>query len=126
MSQTGLAAYQAARSAQTRSRAHAAVAALVKERRPVTFSAVAERAGVSRGYLYRTPELASKIRTERDRTPAVASAPTAVTATVEAALREHIRRLEATHERELRAMRDENQRLRHQLQTALGELISRA
>lgn len=125
MSQTGLAAYQAARSEQTRSRAHAAVAALVKERRAVTFSAVAERAGVSRGYLYRTPELASKIRTERDRPPAMAPAPTEVTASVEAALREHIRRLEATHERELQTLREENQNLRRQLQTALGELISR-
>lgn len=125
MSPTGLAAYQAARAEQTRARAHAAVAALVKERRAVTFSAVAERAGVSRGYLYRTPELAGKIRAERDRTPALAPAPTAVTPSVEAALREHIRRLEATHERELKALREENQRLRHQLQTALGELISR-
>lgn len=42
-----------------------------------------------------------------------------------AARREHIRRLEATHERELQALREENQDLRRQLQTALGELISR-
>lgn len=91
----------------------------------MTFSAVAERAGVSRGYLYRNPELASKIRTERDRTPVVAPAPTAVPASVEAALREHIRRLEANHERELQTLREENQHLRQQLQTALGELISR-
>lgn len=125
MNSAGLVAYQAARREATRTKATAAVAALVRERQPVTFSAVAERAGVSRGYLYRTPDLARTIRTERDRSPAVAPAPTAGCGSVEAALREHIRRLEAKHAQEVRALREENQRLRRQLQTALGELISR-
>ena len=52
------------------------------------------------------------------------SLPAAGTDPVLATLREHVRRLTAEHQRDLAALREENQQLRRQLKTTLGELIT--
>lgn len=125
MTTTPLAEYQARRSRETHERAAAAIRELVRKRHPVTFSSVAIAAGVSRGYLYRNQELAEVIRAERDQRPAVAPAPAAANSSIEAALRSHIRRLQAGYEQDIRGLREENAQLRRELQNALGELVAR-
>ncbi|MFC0359106.1 DUF6262 family protein [Kytococcus schroeteri] len=125
MNATPLVKYQARRSQQTHDRAVQALQELVKKRQPVTFSSVALAAGVSRGYLYRNRELAKLICAERDRKPPLQAVKAQACGSVEATLRAHIRRLEATHEKEIRALREENEDLRRQLQNALGELLAK-
>ena len=97
---------------------------MVRSREPVTFSAVASRAGVSREYLYRTPDLAANIRNARaSRAGELREASESGSPSIIAALRDHIRRLEATHHTEIANFRRENQDLQRQLAAALGQLI---
>lgn len=120
-----LIAARRARAEQAHNKAHAALAAMVRVREPITFAAVAARAGVSREFLYRHPELAAKIRTARNTTPLTAASDSAEeNRPVLAALREHIRRLEADHATQVQALRAENAQLRRQLESALGELLA--
>lgn len=82
-----------ASAAQTQQRALTALAAMIRRRERVTFAAVAAQADVSREYLYRTPDLAVKIRAARESRPlAAASSPAGGDQPIVAALREHIRR----------------------------------
>jgi len=115
-----IAARQAAAAAKERAVAEA-IATLTRARQPVTISAVAARAGVSRSYLSRQPVLGPRIR----RTPAGAPlrpVPAAEPSSVEAALRHHIRALQAAHDQQIshlrhrvNALEGENARLRGQL-----------
>lgn len=109
----------------TRHRADKALAKMIRARETITFTAVASRAGVSREYLYRVPELAAKIRDARSSTPARISAEASQAPhSVIAALRDHIRRLEALHAEDLRQLRAENTRLHCQLEATLGQLLA--
>jgi len=118
-----LVAARRARAANTHQRALTALRQLIRAREPVTFAAVAARAGVSREYLYRHLELASKIRAARTRyAPQPVEAPSGEQPVL-AALRDHVRRLDAEHHDQLAALRRENEDLRRQLETALGRLL---
>lgn len=112
-----------------RKAAEAAIRRLVRRKAPVTFRAVAAEAGVSAGYLHRHPDLAPRIRELRDAVGSgrgglsVAPAP-GDGGGIESALREHVRRLQADHAREVRDLRQDNARLRSELEAALGEVVA--
>ena len=106
------------RSQYTRAKAIQALRTLDAAGEPVTFESVAQRAGVSRSWLYTEPDLRAEIeqlRTTRPRTPA--SPVPARQRTSEASL---LRRLEAAHDR-IRQLTRENKQLREHLARALGE-----
>lgn len=120
-----LIAARRARAQRAHDQALTALKAMTRAREPITFAAVAARAGVSREFLYRHPDLADKIRQARHDTPTpLAPAPHASEGSPLSALRAHIRRLEAQHAHELSALRNENKRLRAELELALGQLIA--
>lgn len=121
-----LIAARRARADDTRHRADKALATMIRAREPITFTTVASRAGVSREYLYRVPELAAKIRDARSSTPVRISAEASEAPhSVIAALRDHIRRLEVQHATDLSHLRAENTRLRRELEAALGQILTR-
>jgi hypothetical protein len=109
----------------TRARAVQALRELDRTGAPVTFAAVAAKAGVSRSWLYAQPDIRDQIvrlREAASRSPA-ASVP-AAQRTTDASL---LRRLEAAHA-ERRRLQEENIRLRQgiarasrQVARALGE-----
>lgn len=79
-----------------------ALRALTRGRHPVTITAVANRAGVSRAYLSRHPTLGPRARKAAGTVPLSAAAPPPGEApTIEATLRTHIRALNAGHREEL-------------------------
>lgn len=109
----------------TRHRANKALAKMIRAREPITFTTVASRAGVSREYLYRTPELAAKIRDARSSSPArLSNGANQEPHSIIATLRDHIRRLEARHATDLSRLRAENTRLRRELEAALGQILT--
>lgn len=120
-----LIAARRALAAHTHEKAEKAIRDMIRARETITFVAVAAHAGVSREYLYRSPDLAAKIRAARQQQRL---APVDDTAgrhePVLAALREHIRRIEDHHAEELRTLRAENHQLRRQLEVALGRLLA--
>lgn len=121
-----LIAARRAQAQRTHDRALQAIKAMTRAREPITFTTVAARAGVSREFLYRQPELADTIRAAR-RGPhplATAIAPRPGEPSVLTALREHIRRLEASHAEQMNALRSENARLRQQYEQVLGQLLT--
>ncbi|WP_079026970.1 DUF6262 family protein [Embleya scabrispora] len=106
------------RSELTRSKAVQALRALDAAGEPITFEAVAKRAGVSRSWLYGQPDLRAEVerlRAAHRRAPS--SALPARQRTSEASL---LRRLEAANARS-RQLAEENRGLRDQLARALGE-----
>lgn len=113
------------RAKQSHDRALQAIRTMTRAREHITFSAVAIRAGVSREYLYRTPELADKIRSARiiARPQTIAAQGTSHEPVI-AALRDHIRRLETNHALQVTQLREENARLRRELETTLGKLLA--
>jgi hypothetical protein len=103
----------------TRSRAIQALRELDRAGVPVTFTGVAEAAGISRSWLYAQPDTSSQIRRLRQERNAVGSAgaiPAAQQAT-DASLRA---RLAAALDRKKQLV-GENARLRRQLALALGD-----
>ena len=97
-----------------------AIERLDRSGQPVTFSAVAAAAGVSRAWLYRNPsarDLITRLRTEPART---ASTPAAQRASAES-LRA---RLDAAHD-EITRLRAENATLRQQAARRLGQQRAR-
>lgn len=122
-----LIAARRAQAAHAHDKAEKAIRDMVRARETITFAAVAARAGVSREYLYRAPDLAAQIRAGRQQ-PRLA--PVDDTAgrhePVLAALRDHIRRLEHRHAEELRTLRAENNQLRRQLEATLGRLLTQS
>lgn len=122
---TALIAARRATAEQIKERTLKALAAMIRRREPITFTAVAIQAGVSREYLYRTPDLATKIKSSRGRPYPQATPDTDETnRPIVTVLREHIRRIEATHAESLRGLREENKDLRRQLESALGSIVS--
>lgn len=107
------------RSQQTRERALQGIRELAADGVPISFDAVARRAGVSRSWLYAQPDLRleiGRLRALSSRAPASPPVPARQRAT-DTSLR---RRLDAATT-ELRRLRDENRQLREQLAHALGE-----
>ena len=108
----------ARRAADTRKRARAALQRLDRDGDPITFTAVAAAANVSRSWLYRDPDLRAEIARLRDahRPAAGPSVPAAQRATHDSLQRRVEALLDANH-----ALRAENTALREQVALALGE-----
>lgn len=103
----------------TRAKAAQALRDLDREGGPVTFQIVAQKAQVSRSWLYTQPDLCAEIRRLRDLQQEAVGAPLPATQrSTDASLR---RRLEVANAR-VRDLTAENQRLRRQLEHALGRL----
>lgn len=99
--------------AATRQRADAALAALADEGADITFQVVARRAGVSRQWLYRQPDLRAEIEQLRERSGR--SVPVSQRAS-DASLHQRLR----TVLDENRALREEIGELKHELALAYG------
>ena len=117
-----IAARKAAASAKERASLDA-IRALIKARESVTFTSVAARAGVSRAYLSRHPTLANRIRNAATSALPRLAEPSPPSS-VEAALRTHIRAMQAAHHDELSQLRRDLRRLEHENAVLRGELIS--
>ena len=85
---------------------------------PVTFAAIADTAGVSRSWLYAQDDLRREIERLRDATRRAPTPP--IPTSQRASDTSLLRRLEAAHH-QIRQLRDERDKLRHQLSRALGE-----
>jgi hypothetical protein len=102
----------------TRAKAVRALRELGHAATPVTFEAVARKAGVSRSWLYAQPDICAEIQHLRD---ATARAPArTVPARQHASHASLLARLETALARN-RELTSENQRLRRELAYALGE-----
>jgi Family of unknown function (DUF6262) len=105
----------------TRARAVQALRELDRAGAPVTFAAVAARAGVSRSWLYAQPGIRDQVVRLREATSRAPAAPVpAAQRTTEASL---LRRLEAAHA-ERRRLQAENTRLRQEI-ARTGRLVAR-
>ena len=104
------------RAEDTRRRAAAALESLIDTGELVTFGSVAARAGASRAWLYKTPELCEEIKRRRSTEPAAQVAIPLQQRASEASL---LNRLQLTQNR-LRAALADNRELRRQLERALG------
>ncbi len=99
----------------TRARAVQALRELDRTGAPVTFAAVAAKAGVSRSWLYAQPDIRDQIVRLREATSRSPAAPVpAAQRTTDASL---LRRLEAAHA-ERRRLQEENTRLRQEIARA--------
>jgi hypothetical protein len=110
-----LAAAAATRRSAALQRAEAALREPGAADGPVTFQAIARRAGVSRQWLYEQPELRAEIERLRDARPPAPARPTHERAS-EASLRQRVETLLA----ENRRLRHENGELRAELALAHG------
>lgn len=111
-----LAAAARRRSEQTLARARKALRELSDAGAPITVSAVAARAGVSRAWLYTQAELRQQINAQRGVPPNRPTKPAAPAS--DASLRQ---RLNLAHTR-IRELTDENAQLRHQIAQLHGQL----
>jgi hypothetical protein len=103
------------------SRARAAIDTLDRNGRPITFTTVAREAGVSRGWLYRQPDLRDAIITVRtDPRASGPVLPAGQRATADS-LRQRVDGLRA----EIASLRDENAQLRERVARTLGEQRAR-
>lgn len=108
------------RAEETRRRAIITLRHLANTDQPVTVSVLAQRARVSRSWLYTQSDLLAQIRQEQPR-PATTPAVPARQAASDGSLRQ---RLQLAHER-VRELEADNERLRHALAQALGDQRAR-
>jgi hypothetical protein len=106
-----------ARHERTVARAEQALRELDAAGTPVSFQAVAQRAGVSRQWLYTQPALRSEIEQLRDRAPARDDGVPARQRASEASLRQRLESLRAENQR----LREENANLKTELAIAYGQ-----
>lgn len=114
MTANGIVAAARRRSQDTRQRATEALRCCDAAGEAVTFTGIAQAAGVSRSWLYRQLDLRAEI--DRLRTSAKATVPSAQRASTDS-LR---RRLEATLD-EIQRLKAENHQLRQQVAVRFGE-----
>lgn len=108
------------RAEQTRRRAVSALRQLANTEQTITVSQLAQRAGVSRSWLYTQTDLLAQIREEHPR-PATATTVPARQAASDNSLKQ---RLQLAHQR-IRELEADNQQLRHALAQALGDQRAR-
>ena len=102
----------------TRAKAIQALRELDQSGAAVTFAAIADTAGVSRSWLYAQEDLRQEITRLRDATRRAPHPPIPTTQRAsDTSLRQ---RLEAAHH-QIRQLREERDKLRHQLARALGD-----
>ncbi|MEU2338314.1 DUF6262 family protein [Streptomyces sp. NPDC013172] len=111
-----------ARTQETEKRARSALAELVKAGKPVSFTAVARQAGVSTDFLYRSPDLRTRIERHRAKVGSASAAseqPSGDSSTSAAvrALSARLARQQQTHHAEV-------ERLRKALEVAQGENLA--
>lgn len=111
-----LAAATRARAERTRARAREALRRLDRDGAPITYTAVARAAGVSRALLYRDPELRETISKLRQHPPPAGRRPAAQR--MSQASQDEIT---ATLRNEVRTLREENRALRARLADDLGQ-----
>ena len=107
----------AARHQRAVERAERALRDLDIDSAQITFQSVAQRAGVSRQWLYTQPALRSEIERLRDRPPARAGGIPARQRATAASLRQRAETLRAENQR----LREENARLKAELGFAYGQ-----
>ena len=108
------------RAEQTRRRAVSTLRHLATTEQTITVSVLAQRAGVSRSWLYTQADLLAQIRAERPRRTTVPAVP-ARQAASDSSLRQ---RLQLAHQR-IGELEADNQQLRHALAQALGDQRAR-
>lgn len=108
------------RTEQTRLRAVTTLRHLANTEQTITVSLLAQRAGVSRSWLYTQADLLAQIHEEHPR-PATASTVPARQAASDGSLRQ---RLQLAHQR-IRELEADNQQLRHALAQTLGDQRAR-
>lgn len=108
------------RAEQTRRRAVTTLRHLANTEQTITVSVLAQRAGVSRSWLYTQPDLLAQIRKEHPQRATAPAVPARQAAT-DGSLRQ---RLQLAHQR-IRELEAENQQLRHALAQALGDQRAR-
>ncbi|MFE7747534.1 DUF6262 family protein [Streptomyces sp. NPDC057428] len=108
-----------ARTQEAENRARAALAELAKAGKPISFTAVARQAGVSTDFLYRSPDLRSRI--ERHRTKAGMAPSAAVDLAGDSSTSAAVRALSARLTRQQQVHHEEVTRLRRTLEAAHGE-----
>lgn len=104
------------RAENTRARAREALRRLDRDGTPITYTAVAQAAGVSRALLYRDPELRETISKHRQHTTSPTRLP--IAQRMSPASRDE---LLANLRNEVKTLREENRALRHRLAEILGE-----
>ncbi len=118
MAAESLAAAAARRHQDAHARATEALAALNADGQAVSFQAVAQRAGVSRQWLYTQPELRARIEQLRDRRPSGSATVPDDQRARERSLRQRNETLLADNRR----LRAETQTLRDELAVLYGQL----
>jgi Family of unknown function (DUF6262) len=114
----GLVARATSKAMDARRRAELAIQELVVEQRPVSFSAVAERAGVSKTYLYNGAELRKRIEDLREQRHIRMAQQRQVRVQTDASLKVVI----AAKDRQLALLRTRVQQLERELALARGQL----
>ncbi len=104
------------RAEQTRRRAVTALRHLTNTEQTLTVTLLAQRAGVSRSWLYTQADLLAQIREEHPQQATATTVPTRQAAS-DGSLRQ---RLQLAHQR-IRELEGDNQQLRHALSQALGD-----
>jgi hypothetical protein len=108
-----------ARTQEAEKRARAALAELAKSGKSISFTAVARQARVSTDFLYRSPDLRSRI--ERHRTKARVAPSATVDAPGDSSTSAAVRALSARLTRQQQVHHEEVTRLRKALEVAQGE-----
>ena len=106
-----------ARHERTVARAEQALRELDAAGAPVSFQAVAQRAGISRQWLYTQPELRARIEALRDRAPVASDGVPARQRASEASLRQRLESVRAENQR----LREDNAALKAELAIAYGQ-----
>jgi intracellular sulfur oxidation DsrE/DsrF family protein len=115
---TGIAAHAQARREHKRKGVEDAIAALLREQKPVNFHIVAKMACVSKAYLYSQPDLRERIEALRQQgveqmaRERAAHSPGKTDASRDLVI--------LAKDRRIKALEEENRQLKKQLQTALG------
>jgi intracellular sulfur oxidation DsrE/DsrF family protein len=119
----GITAHAQSRKEQKRTSVENAIAALLREQKPVNFNTVAKAAAVSKAYLYSQPDLRERIEALRQQG-------------VEQMVRERVTRSTGktdasrdlvilAKDRRIKALEEENRKLKQQLKMALSRAYER-
>jgi len=115
----GIAAHAQTRSEQKRKGVEDTITTLLREQKPINFNTVAKAATVSKAYLYSQTDLRERIETLRQRS---AEQTVRERATRSSGKTDASRDLVIlAKDRRIKALEEENQKLQHQLKTALAK-----